>query len=445
MQFRFFAALAALISTPFIAFAIDTMKPEETQGYAIFDALSGKMQTLDPDILKQLPAVRKPEVRYGFERRMALSGHGVLFDIDGHVTKIGVKEALGFQKEILSALEQKENISVGVPEKIAQQLAEVAGLALKAADDEKDPSQKELLRNISAKALAWQLHDVDRSSIVWRLNYIETIISQNRSVITSELVRRYEDLLSGIVIKLYNSDYIQRCEKAGVPIPPDFYAGSSKWAYQGDLTTRMIAADKPAQVWTWASPTIRGACIALPRGMGDPNDLVGVICQSAFTGAACFWDNLDRNTISSASRLGWSNGSRLRMNELQDATMLKQNCTDCHQGNNVFLVLPDDPTWCKLLRRGNHSDACPVPAGANVQNLTLKTDDFPSPVLGGKAHRVIYSPISSPERAATWTNSTATDGCMRGCHLNAQIGFSAPANSMPPACSRGNQGVAGCY
>jgi hypothetical protein len=446
MKIQYLMVAAFFVLVPIVALAVDDKPSDKADDYATFDPATGKVQPIPPELLKEPPEVQRPEPRFAFERKMAFSGHGALFDAEGSMVKLDQQEALEFQQSILNVLLGQEKPKLGVPEKTASELTEIASAALKEADAEKDFARRAAVTNIAAKALAWRLPDAERSEYVWRLDYIGENAIRIIFPHQDELAIRLSDRLSGIVLMLFGSDYMQECISAGVPIPPDFSSSSRAWAYQGDLATRMISGNSPAQVWTWASPSIRGACLALPRGVGEPGDLVGIICQSAFTGAACFWDNLPRERMGSVqSRMGWSNGSRLSIASLQDASMLSQNCTSCHRGNNVFLTLPDDPTWCKLLRRGNHSEACPWPVGANAQNLTLKSDDFPSTVLGGRPHRVIYFPISSPERASTWVNPVSTGGCMAGCHLNAQVNFSAPPNSMPPACSRGSQGVSGCY
>jgi hypothetical protein len=109
-----------------------------------------------------------------------------------------------------------------------------------------------------------------------------------------------------------------------------------------------------AGVFTYHDRTVRGACVALPRESGNAGSPAGIICQSATTGAACFWDNKLRSAGPSAPFLGWRNLT-LRIADLQDGDNLSDNCTRCHSGNNVYLVTPDDPTWGRLLRRSKGS------------------------------------------------------------------------------------------
>jgi hypothetical protein len=129
----------------------------------------------------------------------------------------------------------------------------------------------------------------------------------------------------------------------------------------------------------------------------------------------------------------------VRIRDLQDGDSLRENCTGCHTGNNVYLVMPDDPTWAKLLRRNM--------VGTDHGNFTLRvkgSTDASSPAGSGSTFR--YVPISSQ---AGWTNTVNQPGCANGCHEGANPNVSAywdsasPRPSMPPACASG--GVNNCY
>ena len=153
-----------------------------------------------------------------------------------------------------------------------------------------------------------------------------------------------------------DTDYIKTCRAKDVPIPPDWKLSSPDWESHGNLTTILLTPNnldkvQPdlttfASVWSYASPTVRGACIALGRNGGS----FQVICQSAATGHACFWGN-DPN----APHTRWTpETTEVTMSSLRDPdqgfTPGTVPCTECHRGNNAFLVAPDDPTWAKVLR-----------------------------------------------------------------------------------------------
>ncbi len=153
-----------------------------------------------------------------------------------------------------------------------------------------------------------------------------------------------------------DTTYMQICRAKSVPIPPDWKSSVSEWERHGNLSTILLTpnhmdkvqADSTtfASVWSYASPTVRGACLALGRNGGT----FQVICQSAATGHACFWGN-DPSSAGS----GWTpETAEVRMSSLRDPEQGfapgTVPCTECHRGTNVFLVAPDDPTWATVLR-----------------------------------------------------------------------------------------------
>ncbi|MDF0674481.1 MAG: hypothetical protein P0120_09150 [Nitrospira sp.] len=151
-------------------------------------------------------------------------------------------------------------------------------------------------------------------------------------------------------------NYLESCRAKGVPVPPDWKQSSSEWESHGNLKTILltpntlekVTVDETtfASVWSYASPDVRGACIALGRSGGS----FQIICQSATTGYACFWGNDLRSPSTS-----WNpETDEVPIASLRDpiqgfapGTVL---CTECHRGNNAFLYAPDDPTWATVLR-----------------------------------------------------------------------------------------------
>jgi len=153
-----------------------------------------------------------------------------------------------------------------------------------------------------------------------------------------------------------DTEYMKTCRAKAVPIPPDWKPSASEWERHGNLSTILLTpnhldkvqADNTtfASVWSYASPTVRGACLALGRNGGA----FQIICQSATTGHACFWGNEPGSASSS-----WNpETAEVTMSSLRDP---KRGfapgtvpCTECHRGSNAFLVAPDDPTWATVLR-----------------------------------------------------------------------------------------------
>lgn len=158
------------------------------------------------------------------------------------------------------------------------------------------------------------------------------------------------------VTVLADGNYLESCQAKGVPIPPDWKPSSSEWQSHGNLNTILLTpntveevpADQTtfAKVWSYAPPQGKGACIALGRNSGS----FQIICQSASTGYACFWGN-----DLTASGAEWTpETAEVRIASLRDPVQGfapgTVACTECHRGNNAFLVAPDDPTWATVLR-----------------------------------------------------------------------------------------------
>lgn len=235
-----------------------------------------------------------------------------------------------------------------------------------------------------------------------------------------------------------DTPYMAQCRAHGVPIPPDWAETGTAWVLQGNLNTdeggtNLLQGNVDAFVWTYTDPNIRGACIALPRGTGGPGTLAGIICQSASTGHACFWDNQLRSNPGTI--LGWT-GQRLVISQLVDGEYFATGanvggkCVSCHSGNNVFIVSPDDPTWKKVIK------------DANLSIGSTFTTNVDTP-------RYIPLPVHP-----NWTNPAPTAGGACGaCHEapNATvIGYMGTVNGiaplnrmpMPPTCVAA---PGGCY
>ena len=226
------------------------------------------------------------------------------------------------------------------------------------------------------------------------------------------------------------TSYMNDCRAHSVPIPPDWAETGTAWRKQGTLSTNLLVPGAYAEVWTYSDPSVRGACVALPRDSGAPGSLAGIICQSATTGHACFWDNQLRSAP--ANVLGWS-GQRLVIADLVDgATMADaKNCTGCHRGNNVYLLSPDDPTWAKALRG-------PM-VGGSTGTFTTRVETSSD----NRGMHPRYIPITTlPERPG-WVNTFVAGGCAGACHEPPVLVRAPP---MPPACALpSTSNAANCY
>ena len=142
--------------------------------------------------------------------------------------------------------------------------------------------------------------------------------------------------------------YAVKCKQAGVPLPPPFTSGD--WRKVGRLPANRIFASKLPRadvlvykpVGTDKKPL--GLCVALPRGDESGSvDLLGVICQSKSSGKACFWDNVDRSAVPKLppTRVKGASLKEVDIDLFQDGALLGENCTNCHRGDNVFVIHED--------------------------------------------------------------------------------------------------------
>lgn len=389
-----------------------------------------------PDGRIVLPPELTEGARYGFEKRMAIAGHGQVFDIEGRPVEISRDEAAKLMSEIqeVTLLERRASKLPDLGEidallEMSKMLEEMRSIR------DLDQTNRLYLQYLTVRAEAQLLSDARRSALMWRAEHLSRVLfdwPKVEAVLRPEIVEIKFRLADLVIALLTQTDYMRSCGAEDVPVPPDFSTNSSKWTFQGNLASTLIVQGKTAAVYTYASPSVRGSCIALPRGPGGANDVAGVICQSAETGKACFWDNLEKG---SGDIIPFGNDAVIRIRDMQDATELSLNCTGCHQGNNVFNISPDDPTWCRLLRGGKPGANCSTLSGPNAANFTTEVDpgvlslSVPGtnpPVLHSR-----YTPLSGAPARPGWVNDTGP-GCGNACHLGPNATFAPPL--MPPAC-----------
>lgn len=136
------------------------------------------------------------------------------------------------------------------------------------------------------------------------------------------------------------TEYMRACQAQDVPIPPPW--PDDGWTNQGELPKEFTFASFPgtvsAEVLT--NVTDKGLCLGLPRYNAQRGiEALGIICQSKKTGKACFWDNIDLKT--SVRLTGTS--VTLKPSAIQGGYELEENCTNCHRGENAFLIHPKTP------------------------------------------------------------------------------------------------------
>ncbi|OQW66553.1 MAG: hypothetical protein BVN28_00275 [Nitrospira sp. ST-bin4] len=262
---------------------------------------------------------------------------------------------------------------------------------------------------------------------------------------------------SATVLASSESDtaYMKICRANNVPIPPDWKPSASEWERHGNLGTILLTpnhmdkvqADDTtfASVWSYASPTVRGACLALGRNGGT----FQVICQSATTGHACFWGNDPGQTSSR-----WTPATtEVTMASLSDPEQGfapgTVACTECHRGTNAFLVAPDDPTWATVLR-----------AAQARPTFTTRVEQSSPPEQAGPGGIPITNPRFIPigGKTVALKNPLPTiPGCSGACHEahyeildkgHTTEGYVRIPRPMGPNCARNspeNDPTRNCY
>lgn len=352
---------------------------------------------------------------------IANAGHGALFDHAGKPITLSDELVLSMQISMIDQL--RESAWQQLDGKTKQTLEDAFKLA---HSNDIKATEKTFLNVAIIETLQKNADKTLRENLIWRHNLIVRKVRVDYIKWQPNLNQRLIDIIRrlGLDVRAVfigsltpSTGYVAGCRAESVPIPPVWsLAAPGTWRYQGLLDNELILASADTHLWTWEDPHRRGGCILLPRGGGA----AGLICQSATTGKACFWDNIPRT---GGSRLDW-NTATLDVNNLQDGDSLAENCTGCHRGSNVFLISPDNTTWQKVIKQSQSV----ANAGAN----------FTTRIENAAVAR--YIPISTQ---ATWSNPSASQ-CI-GCHERPSVGFSTQPSPMPPTCRTSNTDPTGCY
>ncbi|MEM7353416.1 MAG: hypothetical protein AAF657_21650 [Acidobacteriota bacterium] len=361
-----------------------------------------------------------------FADTIAMSGHGLLFDSGMREIKLTDLVITTLQDSILEEISRRK-FKGHIDQEVADAIASAQDLMQSAA---LTFDEQRLVNSAIIEARLRSTPKKFRDKYLWR----------NR-VLASALMRRggFGPVPRPLIIEAWRSldfigadfqvvgdtPYMSDCRSKGVPIPPDWAEDGTAWVFQGQLEQNLLDPGEDAAVYTYSHPSLRGGCIALPRGDGSPGSLAGIICQNATNGHACFWDNKKRGQV---GVIGWK-GLRLVIADLQDATDLSTNCTSCHSGENVFIISPDDPTWAKLLRGPLN--------GPDPGTFTTRVESSSERNSRGQPR---YIPLSLGRTG--WVNTERAMTCAGACH-------ETPANinrpPMPPACANSATDPRDCY
>jgi hypothetical protein len=274
---------------------------------------------------------------------IASVGHGAILDAQGRNLDPDRTFILNTQRLYLERLQREASRETSAQlEKKRARLKEVV--------------QDEILLN--SAVITWLLNQgkpgdgafIAAKSAALRDHYLRKYAKGSAAKLRYGLSDKVRDLLDRegampqALTKVGGREYIEECRNAGVPIPPDW--GTAGWGSGTNLPMKFIVTGMEAEVFTFESAAPRGVCMALPRFAAGSKtiSLLGVICLGTDTSKACFWD---------ASNVPWSGVTPLT--SLRGGTDLVGGdvCSDCHAGENPFVVHPGSPLDLGNVQRPN--------------------------------------------------------------------------------------------
>ena len=142
--------------------------------------------------------------------------------------------------------------------------------------------------------------------------------------------------------------YCNECVANGVPVPQFMFG--EEWRFVGEITDEFLSEGDRAELWIHESQSPPGVCLALPRFQSDDRaTLFGVICLGRDSSKVCFFDN--------PREIHYRKGERVEFRKsFLGGTSLVTNpgggiCTDCHAGENPYVVHPDKPPFASVRSR----------------------------------------------------------------------------------------------
>lgn len=308
--------------------------------------------------------------RAGDEEPIAYTGHGGLFDRNG--------------RQIVPTAEFVENAQAWYRARLLAQLppemkTELARFESRLDDGLDLKGQNRLIAR--QRSLRWLISKAPRTAqngrILAKLNALEgrlkwrlprrADLDELRSLEPFEVDRglseklKQPDLGGGIsflVTPNSGAAYAAECAAADVPIPPTIGVldpnGTAGWRSLGFIPrAQQFIVGSPAELRVFESP--KGMCFALPRYSSAAMttvDLDGVICLSKISSNVCFWDN----SMSNGPNFSFAAGAQIPIGvpnagidpmgryqaggaEIEFAE--GGQCTDCHAGENPFIIHPD--------------------------------------------------------------------------------------------------------
>jgi hypothetical protein len=217
---------------------------------------------------------------------------------------------------------------------------------------------------------------------------------------------------------------------------------------------QLFLVNESVEVMTYVSTSPVGMCIALPRSDDtNPADgvtvaLDGIVClgkrPSPITGKSttCFWDNQMNGSSFEFTKgtripIGWNDPAQVSPNPTgrymsggaQLTSFNAGMCSDCHAGQNPFIVHPRNPVPPRAFGQ-------PQFAAAETVLGKLSKPPFNMPMFGD----TWYDPLvlaSWPQNKKRLNDAYVPAACV-GCHAAGGSGGQLPhlSNELPGYCSR---------
>ena len=295
----------------------------------------------------------------------------------------------------------------------------VAAIERPSVADEVIGNAHEISQLLDEVRPAYKPHWAQVNSRLLRLYVKEHLPTGSDASAAGELLVGKQAL--GTEVETINA-YVNLCADYKVPIPSrvpvraEWSASDFPgWKDRGYLGTDFLSLGSSIpQLLTYESESPPGLCMALPRwrpqnSSGQTAIAMGLICLSYLTNKACFFD------IENVSRSRQS----VPIEDFMGAKGIKDNqktggiCTDCHAGENPFIIHPEDSSFRQL------SD----------QKVRTTNGYFYDPIVWPDWPQNLYAINSLPPLPPPPENSPAQQSCGT-CHNAGLAAF--------PDVTRGN-------
>ncbi len=292
---------------------------------------------------------------------IAFTGHHALFDANGRLIEPSLPQLEGWIAREYERISAKRERRLDGP---YRELAEVTGqldlplpmeqsvLLGWLAENSERPDRAQLVQLNLAVRQHWYLakipNDAERDKRIDRLLSLPKAAAE----VLAKLKLAKADSRADEIDDMSSREYREYCRENGVPVPPDWLKRSGdmrgSWEYEGflnqdssanggndmDRVTNFLTLGRNTEVWSYRSTSPRGTCIALPRFASDKRiSANGIICLGLDSGNACFYD-----------RAGLDVDQDYPIDQFETGPNLTDGvCTDCHAGENPYIVHPAEP------------------------------------------------------------------------------------------------------